>query len=335
MDLTEAGCDCTRDGVVHYQMKMNPYKGITDSLNTPVLFLIFNRPETTQQVFDTIRAAAPEDLYIVGDGPRKDHPEDILHCRQAREIATKVDWDCRIHTLFREENLGCGNAVSSAINWFFAHVPCGIILEDDCIPDPSFFGFCQSLLQYYEDNNRVMMISGTNFLENQPGSNTSYYFSRYYPLWGWASWQRAWRLYDREMVRWPEFRTSSHLSSIFHDEQIVQFLDEMYQACYEKKIDTWDIQWSFTCLLHHGLCAIPGVNLISNIGFTGAHANGKRSKQHNLPRISLDTQRLVHPIDVLPASTIERKLIRSIIPRLSFRERGYNNLKRIAGKFLS
>jgi hypothetical protein len=308
---------------------------MNDSLKTPVLFLIFNRPETTQKVFDMIRAVAPDDLYVAADGPRKDHPEDILYCRQAREISTRVDWDCRVHTLFREENFGCGNGVSSAITWFFNHVQSGIILEDDCIPNSSFFEFCQSLLQYYKNDDRVMMISGTNFLVNQPTSGTSYYFSRYYPLWGWASWQRAWQLYDRNMKRWPEFRKSGQLIEIFKDEDIVQHLEAMYQACYKKEIDTWDIQWSFSCLLQNGYSVIPHVNLVSNIGYNGVHSTGKRSKQHNLPQMSIDNRHLVHPTDVLPASMIERKLIRSIIPRLSFGERGYNNLKRIAGKFLS
>ena len=137
---------------------------MTETLfKVPVLFLIFNRPDTTQQVFDEIRKARPEQLYVAADGPRKDQSADYELCKKTRDIIQQVDWDCKVFTCFRDENLGCKRSVSSAIDWFFSHVEEGIILEDDCVPDQSFFPFCQELLEKYRDDTRIMMISGNNF----------------------------------------------------------------------------------------------------------------------------------------------------------------------------
>jgi len=157
------------------------------SLKAPVLLLIFNRPDTTQLVFNKIRKARPAELYIAADGPRKNQPDDPENCRKAREILRQVDWDCKISTLFREENLGCKIGVSSAIDWFFSEVEEGIILEDDCVPDQSFFQFCQELLARYRDDKRVMMISGDNFQFGRRRTDYSYYFSQYVHIWGWLA----------------------------------------------------------------------------------------------------------------------------------------------------
>ena len=170
-------------------------------LTTPVLFLVFNRPDTTEKVFEAIRQAKPQKLFVAADGPRGNRLGEKEKCEQVRKIATTVDWDCEVKTLFREKNLGCKFAVSSAIDWFFKNVEEGIVLEDDCLPSQSFFWFCQELLERYRNDERVMLIGGNNrgvdFLKNH-----SYFFSKYVQIWGWATWRRSWEKYDSKIRKW-------------------------------------------------------------------------------------------------------------------------------------
>jgi len=234
---------------------------------TPVLFLIFNRPDTTQQVFNEIRKAKPKDLFVAADGPREGNPLDKHLCQEARTIINQVDWDCNVHTLFREKNLGCKLAVSSAIDWFFSEVKEGIILEDDCVPDQSFFRFCQELLEYYRDDERIMMISGDNFQFGKKRTEYSYYFSRYTHIWGWATWKRAWKYYDREMKLWPEIKKGRWLFDLLSDKAAVKYWEKIFDETFHGRINTWDYQWLFSCWIQNGLTILPNVNLISNIGF--------------------------------------------------------------------
>ena len=232
----------------------------------PILFIIFNRPGTTQQVFNEIRKARPAQLFVAADGPRKNRPDEQEDCRKAREIINQVDWECRVSTLFRDENLGCKNGVSSAIDWFFSHVEEGIILEDDCVPDESFFQFCQELLERYRDDERIMMISGNNF-DSEMRSGHSYYFSRYIHAWGWATWRRAWQKFDLTMKQWPVVRNSLWLVDILEEHEAIDYWNRIFQYTYSGGIDTWDYQWVFSCWLQNGLVITPQTNLVANIGF--------------------------------------------------------------------
>lgn len=245
---------------LEYEMKNAP-------LLIPVLFLIFNRPDTTQQVFNEIRKTRPNKLFIAADGPRKNNSNDALLCQQTRDIVNLIDWDCEVHTLFREENLGCKFAVSSAIDWFFSHVEEGIILEDDCLPDQSFFPFCQELLERYRDDERIMMISGDNFQFGRKRDDYSYYFSRYAHIWGWATWRRGWKHYDRDMKLWPEVKRGNWLFDILLDRKIVNYWEKIFDQSFNGEINTWDYQWVFSCWIQNGLSIIPDVNLVTNIGF--------------------------------------------------------------------
>jgi hypothetical protein len=258
-------------------------------LQTPVLFLIFNRPDTTQLVFNEIRKAKPAQLFVAADGPRKDRPDDRENCRNAREIIRQVDWNCNVSTLFRDENHGCKRGVSSAIDWFFSQVEEGIILEDDCVPDQSFFPFCQELLERYRDDERVMMISGDNFQCGTKRTDYSYYFSHYALLWGWATWRRSWNNYDVSMNLWPVIRDGNWLMDIFNDRNIVQYWNRILEDTYNDKIDTWDYQWGFSCWVQGMLCIMPHTNLISNIGFgqDATHTNDVKSPFANMPAVPL------------------------------------------------
>ena len=264
-----------------------------NKIYTPILFLIFNRPDTTQIVFNEIRKAKPKWLFIAGDGPRKDRLEDTRLCQKTRTIVDQVDWDCEVSTFFRDENLGCKYAVSSAIDWFFSNVDEGIILEDDCVPDQSFFPFCEALLEKYRDDERIMMISGANFQFGREKTDDSYYFSRYFHIWGWATWKRAWKLYDKEMKAWPEIRENGYLHNILYDKRLVRYWEAIFNSVYNGSISTWDYQWVFSCWVQGGLSIIPNRNMVSNIGFDqrSTHTKGKDI------RANMQTENMVFPLN--------------------------------------
>lgn len=232
------------------------------SLETPVAFLIFNRPDLTQRVFKVIAEAKPSKLLVIADGPAK--PEQVALCEKAR-AAVQVDWDCEVLTNFSDSNLGCRQRVSSGISWVFSQVEQAIILEDDCLPAPSFFSFCEALLDRYRDDERVMHIGGTNVQQGQSRTPSSYYFSRYTHIWGWATWRRAWRHYNVEMPNWPQDRELIQKS--FRDPIEAEFWLNKFDKVHAGAIDTWDFQWVYGCWSQSGLAVIPSVNLVSNIGF--------------------------------------------------------------------
>ena len=240
-------------------------------LTKPVAFFIFNRPETTARVFEVIRQAAPSTLLVVADGPRPDRPGEDERCAAARAIVAGVDWPCKVMTNFSDHNLGCRRRVSSGLDWVFQTVEEAIILEDDCLPDQSFFRFCEELLTRYRDDPRIAMISGNNFQQSAGKGEGSYYFSRYPEIWGWATWRRGWELYDVDMKLWPMFRSGGWLESTFPQRRLARFWRDAFDAVHSGGFDTWDYQFTFSCLRHNALCVMPSVNLVSNLGF-GADA---------------------------------------------------------------
>lgn len=237
---------------------------------TPVAFFIFNRPDTTARVFEAIRQAAPARLLIVADGPRPERAEEAARCAAAREIVSRVDWPCEVSTNFSDQNLGCRRRVCSGLDWVFESVEEAIILEDDCLPEQSFFPFCQELLERYREDERVMMISGDNFRAD-PGRRDSYYFSRYPHIWGWASWRRSWERYDPDMKMWPQVRAEGWVENLFPQKRVARYWREAFAAVHSGALDTWDHQFTFCCLMQDGLCIMPETNLVSNLGF-GADA---------------------------------------------------------------
>jgi hypothetical protein len=246
-------------------------------LQTAVLFLVFNRPDTTRQVFEAIRQAKPPRLYVAADGPRANREGEAERASQVREIATAVDWPCEVKTLFRDENLGCKKAVSSGIDWFFDNEEQGIILEDDCLPHPDFFTFCETLLNRYASDERVWVVTGDNFQDGQQRGDGSYYFSRYNHVWGWASWRRAWTKRDMEIKFWPKWKNSPEWKAWLPDRAERKYWTKTFDQMYRQEIDTWDYPWTASVWFHGGLTATPNVNLVSNIGFgpDATHTTGK------------------------------------------------------------
>lgn len=243
-------------------------------MTAAVLFILFNRPETTLKVFEAIKASKPKRLYIAADGPRKKNYTDISRCEQARKIVAEIDWPCEVKRLYRDKNLGCKLGVSSAIDWFFDNEEEGIILEDDVVPHPDFFTFCTFILDKYRFDQRVMMATGTNYLGNQD-RNEDYFFSQHFTIWGWATWRRAWKLYDVKMSLWENRDVKKNINYKFLNSYIAKHFENTFDSLSSSYIDTWDIQWVFNCLYNSGLCATPRTNLITNIGVDGVHSNTK------------------------------------------------------------
>lgn len=259
-------------------------------LNTAVLFLVFNRPDTTEQVFEAIRKAQPPRLYIAADGPREGRDGEAERVANVREIATAVDWPCELKTLFRDENLGCKYAVSGAITWFFEQEDQGIILEDDCLPAPSFFLYAQELLGRYRNDKRIMVIGSQHFHGDAHKPPHSYFFSRYNHCWGWASWRRAWQYYDCNMPLWPSLRDTDWLLGIGDGSRLFSsYWTDIFNRVHAGTVDTWDYQWTFSCWAQNGLTVLPARNLVTNIGFgedathtTNRHSNDAVSLLENL-----------------------------------------------------
>lgn len=258
------------------------------------------------QSFEPIRAAKPPKLFVAADGPREGREDEADKCAVARRIVDQVDWPCEVHTLFRDENLGCRKAVSEAITWFFEHVEEGIILEDDCVADPTFFPFCEELLERYRDDERIMTISGDNYQPEGFDCGASYYFSKYPHCWGWATWRNRWKKYDDQMSDWPAYRLSQNLKELSCSKQEARYWCRMFERCYEKELDSWATVWVLTCWSSGALTILPNVNLVNNIGdgVEATHTSSLLECQQR--RVEAITFPLVHPTKIYQNKRADR-----------------------------
>lgn len=270
--------------------------------NTAILFLVFNRIDTTKRVFQAIREIKPTRIYLAADGPRSTRKGDHDKVAEVVDyVLEHIDWSCDVITLIRKENLGCKRAVSEAIDWFFSHESEGIILEDDCLPDPSFFRFCQELLEYYRYDTRVGMVSGDNFQFGQKHGDASYYFSRIAHIWGWATWARAWKVYDREISNWPNFSKGKWLNGLVSSKDEGKYWENTFNLVASGKIDTWDYQWVLSCLINGMLVVMPNINLVSNIGFGSSATHTTDSGIYDNAEVGQMKFPLMHPNIILPS----------------------------------
>lgn len=268
-------------------------------------------------MFDAVRAAQPETLLVVADGPRASVATDAARVQQTRAVVEQVDWPCRVLRNYAETNMGCKARLASGLNWVFEQCEDAIILEDDCLPHPSFFPFCQAMLQHYRHDARVMMVQGSNFLPglSPPGS---YFFSRYFAVWGWATWRRAWQGYDPAIRDWPA-RRDAFLAATdrYYTRRATRHLASLFEKAYTGRIDTWDYQWTYHCLFSSGLSIVPRVNLISNIGDEGLHfstARGGANPFLHRQTAALDCLNLQHPQVVLPHVAYDLRLLAQVCP---------------------
>ena len=292
--------------------------------DTAVLLLVFNRPETTRQVFEAIRVAKPTRLFVAADGPRAHKEGEKELCEQVRTIVTKVDWDCDLKVLFRDHNLGCGKGVSGAIDWFFEQVEEGIILEDDCVPHPDFFSFCTELLQRYRTNETIHVIGGNNFFKDSY-LNNSYYFSAYGHIWGWATWKRAWKNYDFSLKSFNDDTFEKCLRSYFSRPEEISFWKSQYLKMKYDGIDTWDYQWTFSQWYHQAINITPGVNLVKNIGFgnDATHTTAINERLSNLETHGLKITR--HPDEIRINAVADRYLFETFYRQNPTKEPGIKN----------
>lgn len=267
-------------------------------MKTPVAFIIFNRPDTTKQVFEKIREYQPKELFVIADGPRMGRPQEKELCEEAR-TAINVDWDCNVTYIYSDENLGCQKRISSGLDIVFATVEQAIILEDDCVPHMGFFPYCEDLLEKYENADNIMVISGNNFQNKNFTIPNSYYFSQYGHIWGWATWRRAWKYFDVNMKDWPKVKKENKLKSMFDDSFARMYWEDIFEKTYNKKIDSWAYPWLLAIWSNNGLGIIPKRNLVSNIGFgvNATHTKKKDSLIDNLPTYSIEFP-LNHPEEI-------------------------------------
>lgn len=268
--------------------------------SSAVLFVIFKRPDFTQRVFDEIRKAQPKRLYVAADGPRADREGEAKFCEESCAIATAIDWDCEVKTLFRQENMGCKDAVSSAITWFFDNEEEGIILEDDCLPCNDFFRFCDAMLERYRYDTRIRHIGGANLQHGQKYGTASYYYSNLTHVWGWAGWRRVWLDYDKTLSRYVVEDVKPRLLQLFGNDMLATDWAEIFTKLRNNQIDTWDYQLTFLNFFNNSLSVIPNVNLITNIGFGvgSTNAHNENDPNANIPFGELGE--ITHPLYVMP-----------------------------------
>ncbi|WP_413165270.1 glycosyltransferase family 2 protein [Capilliphycus salinus ALCB114379] len=275
-------------------------------MKTPIVFLIFNRPELTAKVFEVIRQAQPPMLFVIADGPRPDRANEAQKCEQTRAVIEGVDWNCQVLTNYSDVNLGCAKRVSSGLNWVFDQVESAIILEDDCLAHPTFFRYCEELLDYYQQEERVMSIAGTNFQFGQKQTEYSYYYSGFHDCWGWATWRRAWQYFDFEMKHWPELRDGEFLTQKLPHKRAVKFWKQEFQDTYEGKINSWFYRWLLSCWVEEGLGIRPNVNLVSNLGFSLTDSSNTIAQAENIPFANMEIEAMQFPLKH-PPEIIEDK----------------------------
>ncbi len=295
-------------------------------LSTAVLFLVFNRLDTTKQVFEAIRQAKPPRLYVAADGARQSKEGEEEKVNAVRDfIMSSIDWNCEVKTLFREQNYGCKMAVSGAIAWFFANEEMGIILEDDCLPSQSFFWFCEELLERYENDMRVWHIGGSNFQNGIKRGDGDYYFSKYNLVWGWASWANRWKKCDIEL---DSINDTKFLKKTFKDKNTVKYWTKLFNDMKAKKINTWDYQYTFSMWDNDGLAILPNSNMISNIGFgVDATHTIKEGELSNIYRSELFLTK--YPSEIVWSSAADHHIFYAYFNQKSFLSKIKNKIKKL------
>lgn len=295
---------------------------------TPVLFIIFNRPDTTVKVFERIKEIKPKRLFVAADGPRDGREGEKEKCELVRKIVLDgIDWECDLQLKFSETNLGCGRATSSAMLWFFENAGEGIVLEDDTIPDPTFFNFCKELLAWYRNDDDIKMIGGNNLQNGHIRSDGSYYFSNITHSWGYASWWRVWKDYDFYLENINDDIFEQLIQERFHTKAEKEYWRDIYKNLRAGKYEAWDYQFLFTMWLKNGMCIIPNKNLVTNIGFgeDATHTKSTDDPAANRPLASI--HKIVHPSEKKISYKADRFLFNNYF-------KGENNWRRRLRKAL-
>ena len=297
-------------------------------LTTPVCITIFRRPEKTRRLIQELRRAQPPELYIIADGPRAGHDEEASLCAEARAAIDDIDWPCIVHKRWLHDNVGIKKCLSDGFNWLFEQVEEAIVLEDDLVPEPSFFRYCQEMLAYYRHDSRVFAVCGSNLQLGQKRLDASYYLSRRFCGRGWASWSRAWKFYDVDMTLWPLVRDKGWLHDALVAPRNVALYSMRFDGVHSGKANTWDHQFEFASMSQNMVCAFPNVNLILNLGH-GPDAAHNHESIH--PFVALPTEPMIfplrHPTFMIPDLKADERVTRITHP--SWAERLHDRLARL------
>jgi hypothetical protein len=303
--------------------------------HTPVLFIIYNRPDLTFKVFEAIQKVKPSRLYITADGPNTLKKDDEALCSQSRSVINRIDWDCALKVQMKKNNIGCKLHLSNAINWFFNNEEEGIILEDDTLPNESFFHYCAELLNYYRNDCTIGHIGGNFFNKDFPVLDGSYYYSKYPHVWGWATWRRAWKLYDVAVSTFPNTLINDSFNKYFNSGFEKYTFYNKFNQVYLNKKDTWYEQWLYTLWYNDMYSITPKFNLVSNLDFDKGTAHIKWRKNFaNIPTRKLTA--ISHPVikepdfiaDKLSYKLLFKRFILSslfLLLRLTFYRLKYND----------
>jgi hypothetical protein len=269
-----------------------------NQLNAPVALIVFNRPEPTRRVFASVAAARPSRLFIIADAPRADRQGERQNCEEVLKIVSAVDWPCTVETNLAAENLGCRRRVTLGLDWVFSLVEEAIILEDDCLPDPSFFRYCSQLLERYRDCCQVGIISGFNPMQNSFPFPYSYYFTKLVLIWGWATWRRTWQKYDEKMTSWPRVKEDALLRFMWRKRKPLESWTSIFDSMHDGTgPNAWSYNLVYSCWMRNWLNIIPSRNLIQNIGFNQDATHTKRADAGS----KISAQNLSFPIQHPPA----------------------------------
>lgn len=251
-------------------------------MKTPVVIVIYHRPQMTVKVIDSLREVKPSQIFVIADGPKD--KQDVKKCRETRDLIKSIDWECKIYKKYSSTNLGLRKHVVSGLNWVFSKVDRAIILEDDLVIDKSFYSFCEEMLEKYKNNEKIISISGNNFLFGRYNVKDSYFFSHHIYSWGWATWRRAWKLYDDTMSDWSQIKSKKILNDRFEGWMELAYWNRIFDLTFERKINSWAYAWTYTALVNNKLTVVPSVNLISNVGTgQGATHTTIKSRVLNVP----------------------------------------------------
>ena len=273
------------------------------NFKSPIVLIVFKRPKETKRILDIIRGIKPSKLFIIADGARFHIPDEEAKCLAVRKIVEQVDWDCEVYRNYSSVNQGCGKRIHTGLDWVFDQVEEAIILEDDCIPNPTFFRFCDEMLKYYCNNERISSITGYNSQFGKKKTSYSYYFSHFKHPWGWATWRRAWQHFDYNMEAWPEVKRNNFLSQVFRHPKAIQYWTKVFQQQYEGQNgdSVWDYQWAFSCWLRQSLGIVSEINLISNIGYGEDSTHFKSFYDRDNPLLNTPTFEISFPLKHPPS----------------------------------
>lgn len=302
---------------------------MNENFSVPIAMIFFNRPDTLQKVFEKVKEVKPSKLFLIQDGPRDNNMEDSQKIQECRQIVSQVDWDCKVYKNYSERNQGCGLRPSSGISWVFENVEEAIFLEDDCVPNKTFFPFCQEMLDRYRDDMRIGIVSGLNYFREYSFSDCSYGFVKSGAIWGWATWRTRWQQYDYTMKAIKDGYILDKLkkdilNSNFAQKRIQTWISAKSKIDNAENVSFWDYQWGFIRHINSWLAIVPKYNQISNIGI-GINSTHSGKQLKLLPKsiqqfFFMDTKELefplVHPTDRIPDRQYDLNYYRIIYPNL-------------------